>query len=496
MKRNILVITALTLSLGLTACASTPKQQLVAQKNNDRMEEAAKEEPKQGTSLKEVANTTTSTYDFHYQNEDKTVNIVADQVPVTLPLKDSIPMYHVYSGELSQEFVTKVYDYFFPDGEAYVFTGTDATKDVLEQKIVEIKATIAQTKDDPELTEEEKQDIIATNEGILHSLEEEKKTAPEKSTLKLEKRDSTLGEETWGGLSGNFTTKFLAVTSKDQKRNLMVISAGADLLVSSDIIYTDNTEYYYSGGAEIPAVKCSDEEKNAVGISEEDARKAAEDFVSTVGMDWEIHDILLTKGYKEIESDDPDSPELSYAENYTAYKFIFAQCIDGIETAVTSSNYVPDEREDTYIDWLYESIYVTVDKNGIVEFCWNYPLMTEDTVSENVGILSFDEAADIFEQMMPLVTQGELEQWNDETVETTADITVTDVRLGLIRVRDSGSERKGLLTPVWLFYGDYTRNFHYKDYPQGDYSDLEGQPWILLAVNAVDGSVIDITAGY
>lgn len=163
--------------------------------------------------------------------------------------------------------------------------------------------------------------------------------------------------------------------------------------------------------------------------------------------------------------------------------------------AVTSSSYLPD-KDDTSLTWLYEQISVIVDKDGIISLDWLFPQMIDDTVSENVGIISFEEASDIFEQMMPLTTQGDLEQFSDDNVQTTADVTVTDVRLGLMRVRSSGSNRRGLLTPVWLFYGDYTRNFHYLDGDWEDHSDTESYPWILLAVNAVDGSVIDITAGY
>ena len=152
--------------------------------------------------------------------------------------------------------------------------------------------------------------------------------------------------------------------------------------------------------------------------------------------------------------------------------------------------------------WLYESINVIVEKDGIVSFSWQFPISVEDTVSDNVGIISFDQAKDIFEQMMPLTARGDLEQFTDEYMESTVDIKVTDVRLGLMRVRNSGNELKGLMTPVWLFYGDYTRNTEYtqagKDagYDTGDNSFTEAQPWILLAVNAVDGSVIDITEGY
>ena len=83
---------AIALCLALTACAKTPEQALVAQKNNERLEEAAKEGPKDGNSLKDIAASTSSTYDYQYEAEDGKVKITADQVPVTLPEKDTIPM--------------------------------------------------------------------------------------------------------------------------------------------------------------------------------------------------------------------------------------------------------------------------------------------------------------------------------------------------------------------------------------------------------------------
>ena len=161
---------------------------------------------------------------------------------------------------------------------------------------------------------------------------------------------------------------------------------------------------------------------------------------------------------------------------------------------------MPDECDDTYITWLYEQISVVVEPDGIVDLEWEYPIEVEDSVSDNVGIISFDQAKEIFEQMMPLTTKGDLEEWSDDEnsqVSITAD--VSDIRLGLMRVRSSGTEKSGLLTPVWIFYGDYTQSVHFlpgKGDGQEDYDNTQEQPWILLAVNAVDGSVIDVTAGY
>lgn len=43
----------------------------------------------------------------------KKIKITADNVQVTLPTKDTIPMYHVKCCGISQEVTDKVYDYFF-----------------------------------------------------------------------------------------------------------------------------------------------------------------------------------------------------------------------------------------------------------------------------------------------------------------------------------------------------------------------------------------------
>ena len=217
MKKKYTGSMAIFLCLALTACAKTPEQALVAQKNNERLEEAAKEGPKDGNSLKDIAASTSSTYDYQYEAEDGKVKITADQVPVTLPEKDTIPMYHVESGKIPQELTTKIYDYFFPDG-AYTTTGTDMTKDEIDKRILEMKQTIANYRDDEEITEEERESIIQHNQEILASLEEERKTAPEESTLTYVPRDSMYADEEWQTMSGPVTVKSLDASSRDEKQ--------------------------------------------------------------------------------------------------------------------------------------------------------------------------------------------------------------------------------------------------------------------------------------
>ena len=216
--------------------------------------------------------------------------------------------------------------------------------------------------------------------------------------------------------------------------------------------------------------------------------------VGTIASLWEANmDLLKTP----LPIDLHDKKWRIYARNFGSEPQYIAPTASVSDTLATEGCVVYGKTQHAIL-----STDVIVEKDGIVSFSWQYPISVEDTVSDNVGIISFDQAKDIFEQMMPLTARGDLEQFTDEYMESTVDIKVTDVRLGLMRVRNSGNELKGLMTPVWLFYGDYTRNTEYtqagKDagYDTGDNSFTEAQPWILLAVNAVDGSVIDITEGY
>lgn len=83
---------------------------------------------------------------------------------------------------------------------------------------------------------------------------------------------------------------------------------------------------------------------------------------------------------------------------------------------------------------------------------------------------------DIFEKM--IITKYEQSVPEGETL----NLVVNDIQLCLIRVRVQNSNGlKGVLTPVWMFYGK---------------SNGGSAKSTLLAVNAVDGSIIDTALGY
>ena len=71
---------------------------------------------------------------------------------------------------------------------------------------------------------------------------------------------------------------------------------------------------------------------------------------------------------------------------------------------------------------------------------------------------------------------------------------VDRVMLDWQRIFEQGSKSKGLMVPVWNFYGtfefQYTNGDHYgSETRQGFYLPL-------LSINAVDGSIVDLREGY
>jgi hypothetical protein len=74
------------------------------------------------------------------------------------------------------------------------------------------------------------------------------------------------------------------------------------------------------------------------------------------------------------------------------------------------------------------------------------------------------------------------------------DMTVTEARLGLMRVIEQNNTKQGLLIPVWDFFGSTTQTVVQdgKEYVDTYKSATRS----LLTINAIDGAVIDRQQGY
>lgn len=486
---------------GITACAKTPDEKIVKQKNAEKLREEAKKTPDEDSTLKATAEKAPEHYNYSYENDDKSLVVKAD-ADVWLPDNDTIPMYEVTSEGYSQEFATAAYNFFFKGRETYILEGTDMTKSRIKEMIVNCKQAISEIEADTSMTDEERQNSIEGKNTEIEYWEGLYDDAPEKSTLhkvpvddkiKLLENYSTENEkDKVYGVECNTDTEYFSLT------NFPVDSSGwPGFLYSRDSEWS----YYPDEGVELDTDELKENAKKDIGISIDEARAKADSFFDSVGVDVKCIENFGVQGYKtKVVSDnkfEDAETETSPSKDYTAYKFTYTRVVDGIPIAATTNDYLPDD--DATLVWCYERMNVTVDKDGIISMNWEYPADIKESVSDNVGIISFDEAKKTFEKMMPVIYEGKISEWNDENNTMTIDVDVNQVSISLMRVRDSGSERKGVYSPAWIFYGKVIE--HHKSY--NEYTDKwdtmdmqEQQPWIVLAINAVDGSVIDVVEGY
>jgi hypothetical protein len=132
--------------------------------------------------------------------------------------------------------------------------------------------------------------------------------------------------------------------------------------------------------------------------------------------------------------------------------------------------------------WDYEYMICRLDDNGFIDLVWFAPLEVLDTEVEDSKLLPFSDIQAIFERMIFIATEADIQDGHKAMCE------VTEVRLELMRVIKQNSNLEGLLVPVWNFYG--TRLEYDENGKPNDFG------YILFPINAIDGSIIDPGRGY
>lgn len=174
-------------------------------------------------------------------------------------------------------------------------------------------------------------------------------------------------------------------------------------------------------------------------------------------------------------------------ERQGLYEFMFTRSVNGTAITYTNEDMAADPgRTDVAAKpWLYEKIRIFIDDEGIFALVWNAPHVLEGVEYKAVSLLPFEKIRGIFESMIVVKNK----QVEDGTLLRDKNITVTEVRLGLMRIIEKDNNDTAYLVPVWDFFGTY-------DSDGGTLVIGEDGYETLLTINAVDGSVIDRTLGY
>jgi len=222
-------------------------------------------------------------------------------------------------------------------------------------------------------------------------------------------------------------------------------------------------------------------EKLLLSLTPADARQQAEALLAACGVtDMAVDGVYLTTDRQNVPAEwwDPDDlEELRAQPEHQTYVVRFLRQVAGVtvqsyygisQAKVDDSSYGPE--------WMYEVLEVAVDDKGIQNVEWTGPLAVESVITEKAALLPFEDIRTIFEKMLPVV-------YANYGVDMDWAIEITEVRLCLWRIFDRDSFTRGILAPVWCFYGTMNGDWYTSFQP-------------LLIVNAVDGSIIDPHHGY
>ena len=246
-------------------------------------------------------------------------------------------------------------------------------------------------------------------------------------------------------------------------------------------------------------------------ISEEEAK---DKVTSLVSGDWEIFENSskeLTEGSATLEKDD----------------FIFERMIDGVPVNYVRETSLPVneqalewENEDGTLHegqsegWENEVLTMDFCSGTLQSFLHRNPIEASNASDERLFLLPFDEVKDIFEKTITLQVMTEDKNrlisvdggshYRYPSIDAqSAEITITKVQLGYMRMQSEDSDTEAILIPVWDFYGTWTSEEPEYEYGNGDDGLVMGDVTMddvgvpLFTIDARDGSVIQrIQAGW
>lgn len=469
MKKTIPLMAAMLAAALLPAgCQPTPEQPIVMQKDMEQMLEKAQDtqSPGQEQTLAERYGIPERLTE-EWSGADGKLSIRID-APIAAP-EHAMPIVRVRAEGFSQETATALFHHFM-DGKTavtynpgpHVMTKADIEATILLYKQQIADGTIeAQQMMTPEEAEEE-----------IRRLEEEYRTAPAAADDEPVVSDGAmlLHEESYSDgqtvikkriyeLSVTAGEEYLSVRRPAQDNG----SLTGSLQYSAD----DDLGRFYNGAPRVLPENAPQSERPSLSL--EEAGALCGEVFQAMG----VSDVQLAQAYVTGSPGD------------YAYILYYVRTVAGVPAALCTESFAGSE-SGVSLPWNYEQIRFLVTDGGIAEMSWDSPTVTGEVVTENARLLAWQEIREIVETILFTIYEPRTEF---EDAGRRIGVTIDDIQLSLLRVRENNAQgRSGLYVPAWVFYGE-----EYMD----DFPSVVGvDKHIVLAINAVDGSVIDLAKGY
>ena len=533
MKKIVRRIAAGALCAGLmiscAGCQMDPEGSLVKHKDMEKLiSQAAGSQP--GTvgarDLQADVAENFDSYKAQVSDESLHVQLTAD-AQVDVPEVDKLSIYRVKQKKIDQELVDKVIDEFM--GGETLYDGRAVTQRVrsdveadIEYLRQQMKDTEAQLREEGVLTEEEIQENVNAYQFEMDLLQEEYESAPENVDLSAYPGDSSLeAMYDWDG-QGDVKAlslindgagglyKSLTVQDSDNYSNKLVYRSSPAAYVRSDgclvaktylsedgrptsVATASSYDTYWKdkGLAEIVVNNYQVDDSTQFApvpgwtcqLTQEEAQDKARALLDKLGFSE------FTLGRGELCSETLSLKNLGPQEPGEAIPFAtyyilqYYREIDGVQLTQTSGVKYQDgwDGDGNFKKemWPAECVELRVNDSGVVGFSVLAPVEVTETVVEGAGLIPFEEVKGTFESMAAVARAREYEQVVGE---------VREVNLSYSRISEKDRFDTGLIVPVWSFEG---KEEYYMEERLG--GNWEGT---ILAINAVDGSVIDETLGY
>ncbi len=500
-KKSTILSALILLIITTSACQPTPEEPIVVNKSNNIVKEVQNAAQKQESSESEpdIGNLVNLVFPEHYtynsENEaaSLTINVDAD---VYKPESDRMPFARVTPWNFTQETVTGMFNYLFPDEKP---NSSQPTKAILEEIMLHYEQAIANGYDGQPLSDEEK----AMLEQELGKLREDYKTAPEQPVISdgtlqyIEHTGTTMVQDAEGEMKEKQVTKKYYELSASLDSAFLNINVSADESSPGSSLWYTNIERNYSTDGMI-RVKQGDTLPEAVQdkltIPLEDAVAMADGFFDAAGMDdVGFFAAYLVDDHGTGHVDDNWDPASHYA-----YKLFYTHRVNDVPVSCHESHGAGTREYKE--PWYYESITFLISDDGILEINWHEPCIVSEIVEDNTEIIDFDNAMQKFESAVGY-TYGQYLDYG-EGAQASIEVVIDNIQLNLIRLRemDKPDEKAGLYVPAYVFYGYVKETCVYEkdDYVYEGYKTSNGGgndfypgPFMVMAINAVDGSIIN-----